>query len=561
MAAPPWAQRALLGLTSRKLLREVRQAAKDVRKTQHDLLLKLLKTNQHTAFGRDHGFAHIRHADDYRRHVPVRDYEAHRAYINRVLHGESNVLFPGRPTYYNTTSGTSDKPKLIPQFPAYAKQAYGKIGRLWLYSLVRDNPSILNGKDLVIVGAAEEGRAQDGVAYGAQAGQTYRDIPKLFNNIHAIPYPLVEMADYEKRYYAFLRYALTEDIRLIVAVNPSTVLQIHRVIVANLEDFIRDIHDGKLKGSVASAIPERHRASLLQLLKPQVSKAKELEALWRKYQDNLKPKHYWPNLQVLTCWKQGNCAQMLPHLLGYLPDTCAIREFGYSSSECRAGFVLSNNFKGSVLSAQCYHFEFIPLDQANQDHPDTLLAHEVNEGEQYLLCFTTAGGLYRYFINDVIEITGFYDTFPVFTFIRKGDGVTSLTGEKLTETQVIQAARIASDSVASRVPFYIMACDEQALVYKVFVEFPDHLSQDDMNSWLIAYDNSLADLNNEWQAKRGSNRLDLPKLYRLQPDASDLLKKKAIESGFARDGQYKMQYLQRKPEYLRILESLSNRLS
>src|SRR4029077_17619107 len=83
--------------------------------------------------------------------------------------------------------------------------------------------------------------------------------------------------------------------------------------------------------------------------------------------------------------------------------------------------------------------EFIPEDQIESEEPETVEAHELIEGRRYFILPTTAGGLYRYQIFDLIRCVGFHGTAPVIEFLNKGAHISSVTGEKLSEFQVVAA--------------------------------------------------------------------------------------------------------------------------
>jgi len=214
-----WLKKAIIGMIGRPRAREFEQASRDVKGTQEALLRKVIADCRDTAFGKDHGFANIRTTDDYRKAVPIRDFEGHRKYIDRMTHGEADILFPGRPIFYNTTSGTSNKPKEIPVSTEYFTKAYTKISRLWLYSCLRDNPRLFSGKNLSAVGAAEEGQVADGTPCGALSGAVYRHIPGVLRDVYSAPYPIFCIKDYDKKYYAMLRFAIGANINDIIEVT------------------------------------------------------------------------------------------------------------------------------------------------------------------------------------------------------------------------------------------------------------------------------------------------------------------------------------------------------
>ena len=82
--------------------------------TQQKLLKKIVSQAKNTCFGKDHNFEKIIDLKSFQNCVPIRDYEGLRPYIDRVLGGEANILWPGRPLYYAKTSGTTSGVKYIP---------------------------------------------------------------------------------------------------------------------------------------------------------------------------------------------------------------------------------------------------------------------------------------------------------------------------------------------------------------------------------------------------------------------------------------------------------------
>lgn len=555
----PWLKKAMLSFIGKPLAREFEKASRSLEQTQNAVLSRVVHSCKNTAFGRDHGFECIRNVADYQKAVPIRDFEGHRPYVDRMVTGESDILFPGRPLFYNTTSGTSAKPKLIPVSGEYFHKAYKKLSRLWLYTCLRDNPRLFDGKNLSAVGPAEEGRVADGTPCGALSGAVYRNIPAVLSDVYAMPYPVVCIGDYQKKYYAMLRCGLASDITYIISANPSSLIQFHRTVMGNFGDLVRDIRDGSLRRDVASELPPADRDSVLASFSPDPKRAAILESLMSTYGEQLRPRHYWPNLACINTWKQGNCAQVLPKLEGYYSPETVIREFGYQASEARAGLTLGNDWDCSALAAHVYHFEFIEESQRESPAPDILLAHQLEKGKRYYILITNTSGLYRYDINDIIEVTGFYNQIPLFTFVRKGDGFTSITGEKLTEAQLLQAVEQTRARLRIPVEYFTLCCDEKELRYKLFVEFAPDCDQSSKAAFVSAVDSALETINPEYDCKRGSNRLAAPTLYELPADSYELVKSALVAKGLAREGQYKVVYLQRKPQVLQLLHQLSDR--
>ena len=96
-----------------------------------------------------------------------------------------------------------------------------------------------------------------------------------------------------------------------------------------------------------------------------------------------------------------------------------------------------------VLAVHANFYEFIPEDEIEHPRPPVLLAHELEAGKRYYLILSGGNGLYRYDLNDIVEVRGFYHRTPKVAFVRKGRDMVSITGEKLHLNQIQAAIREA----------------------------------------------------------------------------------------------------------------------
>ena len=100
------------------------------------------------------------------------------------------------------------------------------------------------------------------------------------------------------------------------------------------------------------------------------------------------------------------------------------------------------------------------------------MLHEIELGKDYYIFVTTQNGLYRYFINDIIQVTGKYHNTPTIKFIQKGDGVINLTGEKLYEDQVNKAVLKVIKNYNLGIKFYVMVAYSEELKYRLYIQQP-----------------------------------------------------------------------------------------
>ena len=157
--------------------RETQKWASKPVETQDAVLHRLLQAAKDTAFGQDHGFAEISSYADFKARVPLRDYEGLRSYVDRVVDGESDVIWPGRPLYYAKTSGTTSGAKYIP-LTKEAVPYHIKSARNALFAHIRNTgrTGFLNGKMIFLQGSPEL-EDKKGVALGRLSGITAHFVP------------------------------------------------------------------------------------------------------------------------------------------------------------------------------------------------------------------------------------------------------------------------------------------------------------------------------------------------------------------------------------------------
>jgi hypothetical protein len=545
----------IMELGGKPLLKELDQASQNLEQAQQTVLLHQLQYAKDTQIGKKYRWDKITSVREFQDAFPISTYEDFRPYIQQMQQGKADVLFPGKPRFYVTTSGTTAQPKYIPISDAYYHDLYSKQSRILYASMLQENPKMLSGYNFSVVSKAVEGVTEDGTPYGAMSGHIYLDIPGFLKSGYSIPYPVFEIEDYNSRYYCMMRFALEKDVTYLVSVNPTSILQLNHVVNARFEDLIADIHKGTLHPNLQ--ITETQRSQLASFLTPNPKLAEQLSIL-RKENDPILPKHYWQNLVVRNSWANGNCRFYHPEVQGLLPDTTQFREFGYQSSEIRAGVSLSNEDYSSVLMCHLAFFEFIKVtDFESQPNPRVYLSHELELRTPYYLVFTAPNGLYRYHIHDIIEVTGYYNEFPKIIFLQKGKGVVSLTGEKLYESQVFSAVEQTGKELNLSLRFFVGFGDLQKLVYTLYVECFSIPTPDRCTAFQTHLDHTLGVMNQEYQLKRASGRLAPIQVRLLPRDSFDRYKMNQMKNGKHPDAQFKMIHLMQDETKLKFFERLA----
>ena len=536
----------LLGMAGGMQYLKLKSVSRNPRRTSEQTLRGILNYAKDTVYGREHHFADILAAKDdkelyalYQKYVPAQEYEALRPYVERHKNGEANVLFPGKPIMYATTSGTTKEPKWVPITDVYLNSVYGKMTKVWLFNFIKNRPKVFTGKIVSIVGKVIEGYAPDGTVFGSVSGVTQRDCPKFVKKLYASPADVFSITDYNARYYAIMRMGIERNITLIVTANPSTIVEMQNNVNEFYDQYVDDIEHGTLNKDLN--ISPEIRAAIRPYLKPNPERAAELRALKQKYGTVL-PKHYWPNLQILNTWKCGNTKVYVDKFEHSFPEQMLHQEFGYFSSECRFGLVLDDT-NNTVLFPHFHYYEFIEEHDLENEHPHFLQLHELEQGKRYCPFVTTYAGLYRYNMNDLVEVGPNFVNTPTVHMIQKVNGIVTMTGEKLHERQFIEAVHAAEKELQMPVKFFVGFADLSISAYHFYYEFEDlATTQQQAEQFTQTVDQVLQQSNIEYKAKRESFRVKDPVTHRLQRESFEHFKAQCIAEG-ARDGQFKMNLL------------------
>jgi len=525
-------------------VRRFEDAVRAPRAAQEQKLRAIVAANRDTVYGREHGFGGIRTVADFRRQVPINDYERLEPYVQRSMRGERHVLTREAPLMFAVTSGTTGKSKFIPVTPSYLAE-YNHAVHVHTWRLLADYPEAGGGTFLIPSSCDVEGHTEAGIPYGAISGFLTRQQPSFVRTFYALPYEVARIKSVEAKYYLTLLLALQHDIRLAVSVNPSSLVLLAEKMQAHAERLLADLGAGRVSAEVA--LPQPAAEAARRLLRPQPERARQLAAAAERH-GALTPKHAWPDLKVISCWKGGTMPLYLQRLRRFWGEA-PVRDLGYMASEGRGSIPLVDAGAAGVLALTTHFFEFVPVDEIDAEQPTCLTADELVSNREYYVLFTTSSGLYRYHINDIVRVVDYYREAPVIQFVRKGQGISSVTGEKLTESQVTASLL---DVVAARkidLKHFAMAPRWAATpYYALMVEPGGPTSAAEHRDFLRSMDQALCEANVEYQAKRESERLGRPVLQVVAPGTFDRYRQERVSQG-APEAQVKIPHLSPKFEF------------
>ena len=467
-------------LYSAAMSRKWKRATRNVAEKQLVTLKRIVSRNGDAEFGREHHFTEIATVDQYQQSVPIRSYEEFKPYIERIAEGRPKVLTSEHIRQFALTSGSTQASKLVPYTKALVSEFQEGIDP-WVYYLFRSFPRMFLGKAYWSVTPIGDRKSHTtgGIAIGFDDEQQYFSplTRWVLNSIMAVPSQLAQLRDMEIFHYVTLRLLLQEKSLSWVSVwNPSFLTLLLDPLPACFSQVTEDIRHGTL--SVASEIELPLRNIILLCCKKNPARADELASLYAAWQGKplIEPETsgrtlyeaIWPDMRLISCWAHGNAVHALPGLKAYFPHA-VIQPKGLLATEAFISFPFKEDV--SALSLLSHFFEFEEVDEAA---PAIKLAHELQAGQRYSVIVTTGGGLYRYRLNDLIEVVDFYNQCPLIRFVGRQSKVVDICGEKLNEEYVRAIVTDIFKKHDLNDAFWMMAPEwpgESRPFYALFIQF------------------------------------------------------------------------------------------
>src|SRR5262245_3781601 len=425
-----WLIRHVLGrfavIPVRRRLRAFDEATKNPEAVQQALLHRFLTHHAGTDFAKKHHFADSKAVADFRRNLPIAPYEYFEPYIQRVMKGETNALLADpRIHMFALTSGTTATRKFIPVTEQYLAD-YKRGWNIWGLKAYRDHPEVRLRPIVQMSSDWREFTTEAGIPCGAVTGLTATMQLKIVRWLYCVPACAAKVKEPAAKYYLALRLSLPRKVGMIIAANPSTLINLAKEGDHEKESLLKDLRDGTLSNRFD--IPGEVRAEVeRRVRKKNPERVRFLEEIVNRT-GTLYPKDYWPKDCLIGNWTGGSVGAYLRHFPKYYGET-PVRDVGLIASEGRMTIPFEDGTPCGVLDVSSHYFEFIPESEVESEHPTILAAHELEEGGKYFILLTTSFGLYRYNIHDLVRVTGFYKQTPVVEFLNKGALFANITGE------------------------------------------------------------------------------------------------------------------------------------
>lgn len=534
--------RAVAGVLIRQQERRLQRFLKQTSKAaqiQRDLLLAKIRYCAKSDFGRKHGFSSIHNAKDFRRQVPISQYDYYLPYIERVARGDVKAMFPDgeRIIMFTLTSGTTGEPKLIPVTKNWLKE-FKASWNLWGLKAFVDHPDGILTKIVSIVGNWDMRRTEANIPCGLASGLSTKYQHPFVRRYYSIPSDVFSIEDATSRYYTMLRLTLPDNVGLFITSTPATVVRFAQLGDEYREQLVRDIADGTLSQDIS--VSSDLRSSLQKRFrKANPTRATELERIIQRT-GHLYPKDYW-NLSLVACWLGGTVAGNAHQIPDYYGET-ARRDIGLISSEGRHTVPLDDNRPEGVLAFNHHYYEFIPAAEIHARNPTLLECHELEVGEKYFILMTTSSGLYRYNIYDLVQCNGYVGQAPIIEFLHKGGRISDMEGEKISERHVVKAVMHASTELGISVSSFTaipLRPRNEPPYYGFMVEAKDVNNQGIAQRLLRGIDRWLMSHVAIYQTKRHDGYLGTPRLIRIPAGSWDRYRQSEVQRRKVGEEQYK----------------------
>lgn len=475
---------------------------------QEEWFQNLISAAEATEWGKKYDYKSIFTPEEYKNRVPISDYDDIKGYVDRMIKGEQNLLWPSDIKWFAKSSGTtSDRSKFIPVSIEALEECHYQGGKdmLTIYCHNRPNNKVFTGKSVVIGGSSQINNFSPDSYYGDLSSILIRNLP----------------------FWAeFLRTPNLE-----VTLNP------------NFEEKIEHIAQLTIKENVTSlaGVPTWN-----------IVMAKRILEITGK--DNLL--EVWPNLEF---YGHGGVS-FKPYREQFkrlIPSDNMYYLENYNASEGYFGLQDQSDSEDLLLMLDYgIYYEFLPIENLNDEHPKTLSLSEVEIGKNYALVISTNAGLWRYKIGDTIRFTSLS---PYrFQISGRTKQFINTFGEEVIVDNAEQALKAACEVTDAIIRDYtagpVYFGDNEAGAHEWIIEFEKQPT--DFNKFCETLDSKLREINSDYDAKRFKDlALRKPVIHNAPDNTFYLWMKSRGKLG----GQNKVPRLANDRQYLDSLLKIINR--
>ena len=439
---------------------------------QAELFESFMDHVEHTQFGKHHALHARTSFDEFRKQVPVRNYEAIKPYIDLALMGKEDVLWPGMVKWFAKSSGTaSSKSKFIPVTKESLEDCHYKGGKDLLAVYCENNPNarLYNGKTLIMGGSSELSSLNGNTITGDLSAIIIENLPSWVEFKRTPEKEIALMDNWEEKIERMATTTMKEDVRLVAGVPSWTLILFKRILELTGASNIREV---------------------------------------------------WPNFELFM--HGGVSFKPYRHQFDTILNNPELSYYEtYNASEGFFGLQDRINADDMLLMLDYgILYEFMPLSELGKDYPETLSLKEVEKGVPYALVISTNGGLWRYLIGDTVQFT------TLLPYRIQVVGRTKLFinafGEELMIDNAEDAVRRACIATNANINDYTVApifmTDEGSGGHEWLIEF--ETKPTNLRNFAQLLDDALKEVNSDYEAKRSSTRAINPPMIQVLPEGT-----------------------------------------
>lgn len=435
---------------------------------QREVLQSLITEAQYTAFGKQHHFSSLFSVKDFKKTVPIQEYDSLRPYIQRMMDGEENVLWDSPIGWFAKSSGTSnDKSKFIPISEESLQENHFKASKDVLTNYYKNFPSsdLLTGKGLVVGGSHQIHQLNEAIQYGDLSAVLMQNTPFWGQWLRTPELSVALLDEWDQKLEQLAQTTANENVTSLAGVPTWTLLLLKRILEIKGKKTIKEV---------------------------------------------------WPNLELYI---NGGVSfvpyrEQFEKIIGAPINYLEI----YNASE---GFFAAQEKPEddgmTLFTEHGVFYEFMPAEEYQKETPQTVGLDKVEVNKNYAMVISTTGGLWRYLIGDTIKFTSL-NPYRIKVTGRIKHYMNAFGEEIIVDNadRAIAAAAAKTNAVVldyTAAPIYFS--DQRNGAHEWLVEFDQ--APNEMDNFVRALDEALKNINSDYEAKRFKDiALGLPTVRDIQ---------------------------------------------
>lgn len=509
-------------------LAEVEHYTKDPMKAQRNTLKKILRRNKNCELGKKYNFKDIHTIEDYQRMVPLSTYADYEPYVERMIHGrEKNLMFSGINVRYCSSSGSVGKPKILPKGikDLWNMQCIGfscsistaahylkKVKGIRMPAQMGPLVLILTGHPL------EDGKMCNGAG---QVPLTYLKAitPTFCTSPTSLLYP--EHEELLDTSYLQLRFALENSkVSYLGSIVVTLLTTMFDYLEENWEMLCDDIEKGIINPNI-KITPELYK-EYSKKFKPNPKRAAELRREFEKGFDTPIAPRIWPKLTWAYGMIGSNLKVYVEKLRKSIGNDIPIHNMGFAAAEGFFSMATELDVHDGVLLPHTLFFEFLPVEDEEEGGDESvtpLLIDQLEVGKKYEIVVSNFSGLYRYRMEDVVQVTRMHNNTPQIEFLYRRNLGMNIANEKTTTQMVDFAVKKTAEAMGNEFVGHSLYADYSTNPprYCLLAEPVNPVSEEDRQKYIDILDEEFKGVNEKYYKYRRWGMINRPEVLFLKP--------------------------------------------